>query len=222
MGGVNWQTVTDAGWITFPRFAFIDYGFSFDVSAVLTMMIIYLVVLTEATSTWYAISSVSGEVLEDERINHGVIGEGLTNLLGTFVGATPSASYSSSAGVISITGIASRRVFIASGIWLLILAFVGKLSAIIYAIPSSVIGGVFAIVCIQIFLAGFNVIKEELTTDRATYIVGIPLILTIGLILLPKEVVDSAPLIVQYFLNSPVALSAIVAILLNKIIPIHK
>lgn len=222
MGGVNWQAVTDAAWISLPRFAFIDYGFSFDFSAMITMVIIYLVILTEATSTWYAIRSVSDEELDDERINRGVIGEGITNLIGTFVGATPSASYSSSAGIISITGVASRKVFIASGIWLLVLAFAGKLSAIIHAIPSSVIGGVFAIVCIQIFLAGFNVVKEELTTDRAIYIVGIPLIVTIGLILLPGEVVESAPQIVQYFLNSPVAVSAIVAIILNKLIPTPK
>lgn len=222
MGSVNWQAVIDAAWISLPRFAFIDYGFSFDFSAMITMVIIYLVILTEATSTWYAIRSVSDEELDDERINRGVIGEGITNLIGTFVGATPSASYSSSAGIISITGVASRKVFIASGIWLLVLAFAGKLSAIIHAIPSSVIGGVFAIVCIQIFLAGFNVVKEELTTDRAIYIVGIPLIVTIGLILLPSEVVESAPQIVQYFLNSPVAVSAIVAIILNKLIPTPK
>ncbi len=118
-----------------------------------------------------------------------------------------------------ITGVASRQVFIASGIWLLVLAFAGKLSAIIYAIPSAVIGGIFAIVCIQIFLAGLKVVKEELNMERAIYIVGIPLIVTIGLILLPEEVVETAPQIVQYFLNSPIAISAIVAILLNQLIP---
>lgn len=219
MGGVNWYSVTEATWISLPRFAFIDYGFGMDLSAILTMIIIYLVIITEATSSWYAISTVSGEKLDDERINRSVIGEGITNLIGSFVGATPSASYSSSAGVISITGVANRKVFIASGIWLLILAFAGKLSAIINAIPSAVIGGVFAIVCIQIFLAGFNVVKDELVTERATYIVGIPLVITIGLILLPVEVIESAPQIVQYFLSSPIAISAILAILLNKLIP---
>src|SRR5699024_9930368 len=170
----------------------------------------------------YAIRAVSEEELDDERMNRGVIGECITNLIGTFVGATPSASYSSSAGIISITGVASRNVFIAAGIWLLVLAFAGKLSALIHVIPSSVIGGVFAVVCIQIFLAGFNVIEEELTTDRAIYIVGIPLIVAMGLILLPGEVIESAPLIVQYFLNSTVAVSTIVANGLNKLIPIPK
>lgn len=220
MGGVNWQSVADAGWISLPRFAFADFGFSFDASAIITMIIIYLVILTEATSTWYAVSSVSGEELGDDRINRGVIGEGLTNIIGTFVGATPSASYSSSAGIISITGVASRKVFIAAGVWLLVLAFAGKLSALINAIPASVIGGVFAVVCMQIFLAGFNVIKDELASDRAGYIVGIPLIVTLGLILLPSQVIESAPQTVQYFLNSPVAVSAITAILLNKLIPV--
>ena len=222
MGAVNWPAIADATWISFPRFAFTDYSFEFDLSAMLTMIIIYLVIITESTSTWYAIQSVSEEKLDDERINRGVIGEGITNLIGTFVGATPSASYSSSAGIISITEIANRKVFVASGIWLLILAFAGKLSALINAIPSAVIGGVFAIVCIQIFLAGFNVIKDELTTERATYIVGIPLIVTIGLILLPEKVLESAPQTIQYFLNSPIALSAMIAILLNKLIPLSK
>lgn len=220
MGGVNWESVANANWISMPRFAFIDYGFEFDFSAILTMVIVHLVVLIEATSTWFAISSVSGEELTDEQINRGVIGEGLTNLIGTFVGTTPSASYSSSAGIISITGVSSHKVFIAAGGWLLVLAFAGKLSAIINAIPASVIGGVFVIVCMQIFLAGFNVVKTQLNSERATYIVGIPLVVTLGLILLPEEVVETAPQIIQYFLNSPIAIGAILAIIINKLIPV--
>src|SRR5699024_4008426 len=209
-------------WISLPRFAFIDYGFSFDFSAMLTMVIIYLVILTETTSTWYAIRSVSDEELDDERMNRGVIGEGITNLIGTFVGATPSASCSSSAGIISITGVASRNVFIAAGIWRLVLAFAGKLSALIHVIPSSVIGGVLAVVCIQIFLAGFSGIKEPLRSAPDIAMVDIPLISTMGFAVLPGQVIESPPQILQYFLHSPVAVSTIVAIGLNKLMRIPK
>lgn len=219
MGGIDWSLLADTPWISLPNFAFVHYGFSFDWSSILTMLIIYLVVLAETTGSWYAIASVSGEEITDERLNRGVIGEGLSNIINSFVGATPTASFSSNAGIISITGVASRKVFLAAGIIFIVLAFAGKLSALISIIPSAVIGAVFAMVAFQIFLAGFNLLSPQLNSARNQYLLGLSLLVTLGVVLLPDEVISSAPQLIQYFLNSPIAVGALTAILMNQVFP---
>lgn len=76
MGGVDFQSVADASFFSLPKLVFLNYGLHFDVSAILTMLVIYMVLLAETTGTWYAVSSVTEEPVTDEQINKGVIGEG--------------------------------------------------------------------------------------------------------------------------------------------------
>lgn len=219
MGGFNFNSISEASFFSFPKFAFIDYSIDFNIAAILTMVVIYMVLLAETTGTWYAVSSVIDKPLSDNQVNRGVIGEGFGCLVSAIVGSTPVTGYSTNAGIISITGIASRKVFVFASGWFILLSFLGKLAAIINSIPSSVIGGVFAVVCMIIMLNGFRVVKNADFSERELYIIGIPLIFAIGLLFIPKEVVSSAPQMLQYLLNSPIAIGAIVAILMNKIMP---
>ncbi|MBF0713464.1 purine/pyrimidine permease [Gemella sp. GH3] len=219
MGGFSFKAISEASFFSFPKLAFIDYSIDFNFAAILTMLVIYMVLLAETTGTWYAVSSVIDTPLTDNQVNKGVIGEGFGCLVSALVGSTPVTGYSTNAGIISITGIASRKVFIFASGWFILLSFLGKLAAIINSIPSSVIGGVFAVVCMIIMLNGFRVVKNADFSERELYIIGIPLIFAIGLLFIPKEVVTSAPQMLQYLLNSPIAIGAIVAIIMNKVMP---
>ena len=222
MGGVNTAAIKEASFFSLPKLAFVDYHISFNISAILTMLVIFAVLLAETTGTWYAVSAVIDEPLEDKQLNRGVIGEGIGCLVASLVGATPVTGYSTNAGIISITGIASKKVFISASVWFISLSFLGKLAAVINSIPSSVIGGVFAVVCIIIMLNGFRVVKNLNFSERELYIIGIPLIFAVGLLFIPKEVVATAPQTLQYLLGSPIAIGAIVAIIMNKLIPFRK
>ena len=127
--------------------------------------------------------------------------------------------YSTNAGVISITGVASKRVFVAAGAWFIVLGFFSKLSAFLAAVPAPVIGGVFAIITVTIMLNGLNVIRGIQTQASDLYIIGLPIILTLAIVLLPKTVTNHAPQLVQYLLGSPVAIAAVCAIVLNLLMP---
>jgi uracil-xanthine permease len=219
MGGLDLSTVSQTSFLSLPNFAFINYGLSFNFSAIITMLVIYLVLLAETTGTWYAVSAVIEEPLDEKQVNQGVIGEGLGCLVASLIGATPLTGYSTNAGVISITGVASRKVFVGASFVFIGLAFLGKLSALINAIPMAVIGGVFAVVCVVIMLSGFRVIKNEPLTERQVYIIGVPLIFAVGLLFMPAALTKNAPELIQYLLASPIAVSAIVAIVMNKLLP---
>ncbi len=222
MGVLDLSTVSQAKWFSMPQIPFADFSFSFNISAIMTMVIIYIVLMAETTGTWFAISNVIDKPLTDKQINRGVVGEGIGCFIASLLGSTPVTGYSTNAGVISITGIASRRVFIAAGIWFIVFGFSGKLAALISAIPSAVIGGVFVIVCGIIAISGLQVMKNEHIGEKEMYVIAIPVILTLALTLLPDDFLYSLPTTVQYLFGSPIATAALVAIILNKILPRSK
>lgn len=217
-GLFNWSIIQQAAWITWPKFTVLHYGINFSGNAILTFVIIYLILTAETTGTWFAMSAVTQESITNRQWNRGLIGEGLSCLISTLLGSTPMTGYSTNAGIVSITGVASRRVFLAVGIWFVILGFIGKLAAFLAAIPAAVIGGIFAVVCVIIMLNGFNVLRTIPAHENDLYIVGLPIVITLALTLMPAKLIAQAPTILQYFLKSPITLAAVSAIILNLIL----
>lgn len=219
MGLLDLEPVYQAAWFNLPRLAFVSFPVSFNVTAIITFLAIYIVLLAETTGTWFAIGSVINEDLKPEQIDKGIIGEALGCFIGGLFGGTPVTGYSTNAGLITITGVASRHAFYSCAFWMVIFGLSNKLATLIAVIPAPVIGGVFAIICAIIALAGFRIIRHLELNERNMFIIGIPTILSLALFLLPKDYIFSLPLYVQYLLSSPIAVGAIVAIILNKLLP---
>lgn len=219
MGRFSMAAVEAAPWISMPRILGVSVPVYFDVSAIFTMLVIYFVLLAETTGTWFAVGAVIGREIEPEQLDKGVIGEGLGCLAGVLFGGTPVTGYSTNAGLISITGVASRVVFYACAAWMILFGVSGKLTTLIASIPAPVIGGVFVVVCAVIALSGFRVIRQFQLTERNMFIIGIPTIVTLAIFLLPKDYIATLPQYIQYMLGSSIATASIVAIVLNKVLP---
>ncbi|MCC3357293.1 uracil-xanthine permease family protein [Bacillus sp. REN16] len=220
-GTVDFSAVKEAKWISLP--SFFPFGQPvFDLQAILTMVFIYMIILIETTGTWFVVSTVTGEELDDKRLNRGSVGEGLGCFVGSLVGGTPVTGYSSNAGIIAITGVASRMAIIAAGIILIFLGLLPKLSAIITCIPQPVIQGIFGVVCVAIVMNGLKVIQHVTIDDRNMIVIGVPILLTVGTIVLPKEILYSVPDFANYILSSGTAVGAIAVLILNLLIPEQK
>lgn len=219
MGLFSWQSIAAAPWLTLPKLVGVDYALHFSLPAIATFVVIYLVVIAETTGTWLAVSAVIDQPITNKQLDRGAIGEGLSCGVAALVGGTPVTGYSTNAGVISITGVASRMVFVAAGLVLVCLGFFGKFSAAIAAIPASVIGGMFAVVCITIAMAGIRILRHVHLDERAMLVVGVPMIFSFFATLAPQEWVKSLPDMLQYLLGSSVTLGAMTAMVLNQILP---
>lgn len=220
-GNVDFSVVKEAKWISLP--SFFPFGQPvFDLQAILTMVFIYMIILIETTGTWFVVSTVTGEELDDQRLNRGSVGEGIGCFVGSLVGGTPVTGYSSNAGILAITGVASRMAIIAAGIILIVLGLIPKLSAIITCIPQPVIQGIFGVVCVAIVMNGLKVIQHVTIDDRNMIVIGVPILLTVGTIVLPKDILYSVPDFANYILSSGTAVGAIAVLILNLIIPEEK
>ncbi|MEH7125426.1 nucleobase:cation symporter-2 family protein [Bacillus sp. JJ1532] len=220
-GSVDFSPVRDASWFSFP--SLLPFGSPvFDVSAIITMVFVYLIILIETTGTWFVVSTVTGKELDEKRLNRASFGEGLGCFVGALVGSTPMTGYSSNAGLLAITGVASRLVIMASGVILICLGLVPKLSTAITCIPEPVINGVFGIVCVAIVANGIKVIQPIIIDDRNMIIIGMPILLTIAVSILPKEVLYSTPDWANYILSSGITVGALATVILNLVIPTRK
>lgn len=218
LGGTDFSAVSSASWLSLPQ----PFRFGmpqFNLEACVLMAVVYLFVLLDTTGTWFTVQAITGEPMEDERVDRGTIGEGFGCLAGAFFGGTPMTGYSSNAGLIAITKVASRRVVIAGGAILVLLGFCPKLMTLITSLPTPVINGVFAMVCMTLISNGVKMIKDTVMDDRATMILGVSVMCGVSTMILPDEVVQAAPQFIQYFLSSGIAVGGTVAILLQLFLP---
>ncbi|ETI69761.1 nucleobase:cation symporter-2 family protein [Neobacillus vireti] len=217
-GTIDFSSVKEASWVSFP--SLFPFGKPiFNLQAIVTMIFIYLVILIETTGTWFVVSTVTGSELDEKRLNRASVGEGIGCFVGSLFGGTPMTGYSSNAGIIAITGVASRMAIISAGIILVALGLIPKLSAVITCVPQPVINGIFGVVCVAIVMNGLKVIQRVVIDDRNMMVIGVPILLTVGTMVLPKEILNSVPDFANYILSSGTAVGAIATVILNLIIP---
>lgn len=217
-GTVDFSAVKNASLFSLP--SFFPFGKPvFDLQAILTMVFIYMIILIETTGTWFVVSTVTDSELDDKRLNRASLGEGLGCFVGSLFGGTPMTGYSSNAGIIAITGVASRMAIVAAGIILVGLGLLPKLSAVITCVPQPVIQGIFGVVCVAIVMNGLKVIQTIEIDDRNMIVIGVPILLTVGTMVLPKEILYSVPDFANYILSSGTAVGAIAVLILNLIVP---
>lgn len=216
---IDMTAVNNAALISRPALPFIDFGIRFDISSIITMVILYLILMTETIGTWLATSSATETELTEERVNKGVVGLGVSNIFSSLLGAPPVSGYSSNVGILTISDTFSRHAMKVVGVLLIVIGFSNKLSAFISAIPSSAIGGIFLITSGIITVAGIGMYKNLNMGMKGDYIVSLSVIVALALNLIPEGALENLPVIVQYILGSSIGSAALVAIILNKVLP---
>lgn len=221
MGAADFSAVGDAAWFKLPEF--FHFGMpKLELKSCILMAFIYLIVLLDTTGTWVTISAITGEDLDDKRIDRATVGEGVGCLVGSLFGGTPMTGYSSNAGVLAITKVGSRMAIIAGGIILMLLGVCPKLMTIISCIPTPVVNGVFAVVCILLISNGIKIIQNEPLDERSSLIVGISVVAAVATIVIPQEVLSAMPQFLNYFMSSGTAVGATIAVVLQLCLPGRK
>ena len=216
---VDVSAINASPWILRPALPFVDFGIKFDLVSVITMIVLYFIMMTENTGTWIATSSATDTDLHAQRLNKGVVGIGISNAIGALFGSTPQSAYSSNIGILTITDVYSKHVFSFVGLMLVLIGCSGKLSACIATLPSAAVGGIFLLTCGIIASAGIDILKSCEINLKQTYMIASCLVVAIGLNILPAGSLETLPSLVKYLLGSPIASSALLAIVLNKLIP---
>ena len=93
-----------------------------------------------------------------------MMGNGISTIISSFVGATPNTTYGENIGVLAITKVYSTWVIGGAAVIAVILSFCGKLAALISSIPTPVMGGISLLLFGIIAASGIRMLVEAKLT----------------------------------------------------------
>mgnify|MGYP000128521061 CR=1 FL=1 len=104
------------------------------------------------------------------------MGDGLATALASFLGGPPNTTYSEVTGAVTLTKVYDPVIMTWAAVFAVLLAFVGKLGALLQTIPVPVMGGIMLLLFGAITVVGLNTLVkavEDLTEARNLSIVAL-------------------------------------------------
>ncbi len=179
-GLIDLSPVTQAAWVAVPNFVFPRWN----LEAVIFIVPVAIAPAIEHFGDILAIGSVTGkDYLEDPGIHRTLLGDGLATSLASFLGGPPNTTYSEVTGAVTLTRMYNPRIMTWAAVFAILLAFVGKLGALLQTIPVPVMGGIMLLLFGAITVVGLNTMVragDDLTEARNMIIVAVILVFGIG------------------------------------------
>ena len=209
MGLVDISPVTKAAWFAVPDFVLPEWN----LQAVLFIVPVAIAPAIEHFGDILAIGHVTGrDYLKNPGIHRTMMGDGLATTLASCLGGPPNTTYSEVTGAVTLTRLYNPAIMTWAAIFAILLAFIGKIGAILQTIPVPVMGGIMLLLFGAITVVGLNsLVKagEDLTEPRNLSIIALILVFGIG----------GMAFSVGEFSLKGIGLAGIIGVLLNLILP---
>jgi len=180
LGLVDFSPVAEARWIAPPPFVLPTFRWD----AVLFMLPVALAPAVEHFGDVITIGSVTGrDYLEDPGIHRTLLGDGLATSLAALLGGPPNTTYSEVTGAVAVTRAFNPAIMTWAAIAAIVLAFVGKLGALLRTVPGPVMGGILILLFGAIAVVGLQILVRagrDLTTPRNLAVVAVILVTGTG------------------------------------------
>lgn len=197
------DSVREAAWIGFPQF----HTPEFTTHAILVTLPVVIVLIAENVGHVKAVSEMTGRNLDD-LAGDALIADGIgTTFAGAF-GGSGTTTYAENIGVMAATKVYSTAAYWVAALTAVVLAFIPKFGALIFTIPTGVLGGAALVLYGLIGMLGVRIWQDNkvnfnnpvnLTAAAVALIAGIGnLTLVIGGIELQGIVWGSMGIIVFY------------------------
>jgi len=156
----------------------------FTAAALLAIAPIAFVTIIEDLGHIFVIGNVTKkDLIKDPGFDRVLLGNGLATAVAAIFGGPPSTTYGENIGVLAITKVYSSWVIRIAAVIAISLSLIGKLSAALSSIPTSVMGGICILLFGMIAAAGIRTMieaKSDLSSTRNLIIVAVILILGVG------------------------------------------
>jgi uracil permease len=204
-GLIDLSPVAKAAWVAVPNFVFPRWN----LEAVIFIVPVAIAPAIEHFGDILAIGSVTGkDYLDDPGIHRTLLGDGLATSMASFLGGPPNTTYSEVTGAVTLTRMYNPLIMSWAAGFAILLAFIGKLGALLQTIPVPVMGGIMLLLFGAITVVGLNTLVragEDLTEARNMIIVAVILVFGIGGMSL--------------FTLGGIGLAGIIGVVLNLVLP---
>ena len=216
LGKVDFSAVADASWFALPQNIRHPQLPAFQWEPFIFMMPVALAAVVEHVGDVYAISAVADkDFVKNPGLHRTMLGDGLACLAAALMGGPPVTTYSEVTGAVQITRITNPQVIRIAAITAILFSIVGKLNAILQAIPQAVLGGIMLLLFGSIAAVGVqNLMRNHVDFGVTRNIIIASIILTTG--------IGGAVLTAGSFSLSGIGLAALIGLVLNLTLPKEK
>lgn len=231
-GYLNTGVIEGAPGITFLWVKTFKFGFY--APALLPVLIGYLVSTVESIGDISASCEVSrldtdGEEYES-RIQGGLLADGVNSLISGLMGNSPTTTFSQNNGVIAQTNCANTSAGLWAAGWLIFFGVIGKIGALVVAVPDAVLGGMTTFLFANVFVSGLRILSGLKWTRRDRFILAVTFVFGLGVVVVPKAFTTFIPEAssravkglrqgVVIVLSTGYSIGALISVLLNFLLP---
>ena len=163
LGYIDFDSVKSFGGVYVP--VPFKYGLDFDLSAFISLSIIFIITAIEAYGDITANSMISGEPVEGDlfmkRASGGVVANGVSSFISAALNSFPNSIFAQNNGMIQLTGVASRYVGYFISAFLIILSVFPAVSLVFSLMPEPVLGGATLLMFGTVAASGIKVIASQ-------------------------------------------------------------
>jgi uracil permease len=217
LGGLKWQTLAEASWISFStgRVGSIP---AFYWPAAIAFACAYLAVIVNSLGSLQGIAAITDKERLSAATRRGILFNGIAGISCGLLGVVGTVSYSMSPGVVLVNRVASRYTVAYCGMILLMAAFSPKLAALLGLIPAPVVGAALCVALGGQVGVGISIIASKEITYRDYFVVGLPLLLGTLAGFFPHSLFDTLPGFSQVFFGNSLIVGIVTVILLEHIL----
>jgi xanthine permease len=221
MGKVNFAAVGEASWFHMPSPFYFGMP-TFEVTAILTMILVAMVSLVESTGVYFALGDICEEKLEEKDLSKGYRAEGLAIILGAVFNAFPYTTYSQNVGLLQLSGVKTKNVIYTAGVFLVLLGLVPKIGALTTIIPTPVLGGAMVAMFGMVVAYGIKMLsKVEFASQENLLIIACSVGMGLGVTAVP-ELFDQMPSSIRILTDNGIVAGSLTAIALNLVFNVFK
>ncbi|MFE8887722.1 nucleobase:cation symporter-2 family protein [Pseudarthrobacter enclensis] len=188
---------------------------TFEIAAIISMLIVILVTLTETSADIIAVGEIVGTKVDSKRIGNGLRADMLSSAISPLFNSFTQSAFAQNVGLVAITGVKSRFVVSAGGLILVILGLLPVLGRVVAAVPTPVLGGAGVVLFGTVAASGIRTLSKVEYRNNMNLIV---VAASIGFGMIPI----AAPAFYDHFpswfgtiFHSGISSAAVMAILLN-------
>lgn len=214
MGFVSLKPVSEAAWFHAPQLFFFGVP-KFNVSAMVTMMLVSLTTMIESTGVFFALSDITGRKLTSKDLERGYRAEGIAAILGGLFNTFPYSTFSENVGVLKMSGVKTRRPVYYAAFLLLLLGLLPKVGALATIIPTPVLGGAMIVMFGMVGVQGVQILhKVDFSNNANLLTASVSIGLGLGVTMYP-HIFQYLPTEIQIILGNGIVVTSVSAVLLN-------
>lgn len=192
----------------------------FDLGAIISIGLLYLVSSVEVMGNTTALSKVGFDREPTDREMAGAItADGVVSSVAGVFGCLPITSFSQNVGLVAMTRVVNRRVIACGGAILILSAFVPAIAAVFNSLPEAVLGGCTVMMFGNIVLSGAQMIADAGFTQRNIQIAALALAAGIGFTQVQGIFAAFPPIVQSIFGSNCIAVAFVVAVVANLLLP---